>query len=506
MKKIILSAGIVIAVNNIICYSQNYLNNAPAYYIDGIRNTEAFYGSTARSAGMAGAFGALGGDLGGVSVNPAAIGVYRSSEFSFTPDLSSLNTTSTYLGNKTDNNDYKFNFDNIGLLLNLNSKSSNGWLNMNFAFGYNKLNNFTNSFIIDGTAVKGSSLSSLANEFLNNSNGTRPENLDPYSERLAFDTYIIDTVRGSKASGNYSYYSPFNNILLHQNQLYDISGTSGEYFFGIGANYNNKFYWGITMNIVSGFYNEDFTHTETNVDNDTVSFDYFQYFKNIRTNSTGLNFKIGAIYKPLDVLRLGFAFQTPTMSRIHQEFNSWMMSVKKNGDFYVSYPTDIEGNYIPSAVDNFSFTSPLKAVGSIALTNKLGLLSLDYEYINYNAMNFSNGDNPTDIQASNEANKKGLKATSNLRFGGELRLGSLYLRAGYGIYGSPYAGSEINKDANTNIISGGIGYRLNNLYIDFAYTKLNRTEKYYMYQDVNLQQATLKTSDDSFMATVGLRF
>ena len=40
---------------------------------------------TSRYMSMAGAFGALGGDMSAVSQNPGGIGVYRSSELSFTP-------------------------------------------------------------------------------------------------------------------------------------------------------------------------------------------------------------------------------------------------------------------------------------------------------------------------------------------------------------------------------------------------------------------------------------
>jgi hypothetical protein len=35
---------------------------------------------------MAGAFGSLGGDFASVSQNPAGLGVYRSSEFTITPE------------------------------------------------------------------------------------------------------------------------------------------------------------------------------------------------------------------------------------------------------------------------------------------------------------------------------------------------------------------------------------------------------------------------------------
>ncbi|MFR8081338.1 MAG: hypothetical protein ACLU6Z_06525 [Odoribacter splanchnicus] len=50
---------------------------------------------TARSAGMAGAFGALGGDLSTLSSNPAGIGVFRKSEISITPSLNFANTKAT---------------------------------------------------------------------------------------------------------------------------------------------------------------------------------------------------------------------------------------------------------------------------------------------------------------------------------------------------------------------------------------------------------------------------
>lgn len=56
---------------------------------------------TARSAGMAGAFGALGGDLSTLSSNPAGIGVFRKSEISITPSLNFANTKATDYSPKT---------------------------------------------------------------------------------------------------------------------------------------------------------------------------------------------------------------------------------------------------------------------------------------------------------------------------------------------------------------------------------------------------------------------
>ena len=46
-------------------------------------STQDYYG-TARSIAMGNAFTALGGDMGGISINPAGSGVYRYSEIAFT--------------------------------------------------------------------------------------------------------------------------------------------------------------------------------------------------------------------------------------------------------------------------------------------------------------------------------------------------------------------------------------------------------------------------------------
>ena len=57
---------------------------------------------TARFMSMAGAFGALGGDLSTLNQNPAGIGVYRSSEIGVTVDFDIQSVTTQ--GNFKDNN------------------------------------------------------------------------------------------------------------------------------------------------------------------------------------------------------------------------------------------------------------------------------------------------------------------------------------------------------------------------------------------------------------------
>jgi hypothetical protein len=363
------------------------------------------------------------------------------------------------------------------------------------------LNTISSSYSIEGD-ISRANPTSLTDEFLyyaNKSGGTDPNNLDSYWERLAFDAYVIDTVPGAP---KYTYNSPFTGINLSQKHNVNINGSTGEYYFAYGANYNHQLYIGASINVISSYYSEEFTHTEYN--NDTVSnMDYFSFSHNITTTATGFNFKIGAIYRPNDMFRIGFALHTPTVTKVYQEANSRIYSQMIDGTYY-----SINSNYneIPSAIDEYIISSPLRAVlGGAVMFQQIGLISFDYEFVDYRTIHFSDGNNPDQLQLSNDANKNMFKAANNIRMGGELKLSSLYLRGGYAYYASPYASSESNKDASTSIYSGGIGYRDSNFSIDLTYSLSDRSDKYYMYTE-NGSATNLNTKLSNFALTAGFRF
>src|ERR1035437_2627599 len=77
--------------------------------VDALRYSQIFPGGTARSISMGGAFGALGGDFSCLSMNPAGIGLYLRNEFTFTPSIMDMRSSSTYLGQTMDASKYNFN-------------------------------------------------------------------------------------------------------------------------------------------------------------------------------------------------------------------------------------------------------------------------------------------------------------------------------------------------------------------------------------------------------------
>ena len=92
---------------------------------------------TARYMSMAGAFGALGGDLTAVNKNPGGIGVYRSSDVGITLnlDLQTVDASSQGLATKTSQT--KFNCSNFGYVgaLRLSSETMPF---INWGFSYNR--------------------------------------------------------------------------------------------------------------------------------------------------------------------------------------------------------------------------------------------------------------------------------------------------------------------------------------------------------------------------------
>ena len=149
----------------------------------------------------------------------------------------------------------------------------------------------------------------------------------------------------------------------------------------------------------------------------------------------------------------------------------------------------------------------MRALAGVALQiRKVAIISVDYEYVNYSMSRFSNASDNYDYYAENQGIKDILKSASNIRVGAEYRINNVYLRGGYSYYGSAFKSTEINNNLNYNGLSFGIGMRQQNFYFDLAYSSLSGSSKYYMYNDANLQPASIATAKNTFVATIGFKF
>lgn len=156
----------------------------------------------------------------------------------------------------------------------------------------------------------------------------------------------------------------------------------------------------------------------------------------------------------------------------------------------------------PQGLYTFDLTTPLKLIGSAAFViGKSGLISADYEMVDYSKARLRPS---IDFTNENQRIQDKYKNTSNLRLGGEYRFGQISLRGGYGIFGSPYK-SNVN-DGKGSLVSFGLGYRTSDYFVDCAYTSYSMTENYYLYGVDIANSASLKTTNNMFMVSFGLKF
>jgi hypothetical protein len=487
MKNLTILITAILFSSNI--YSQLYL-------LDGQMIGTNTYGSSSRNVALGGATTALGGDLGSISQNPASIGVFRTGEFSFTPQFSGINSSNTYLNEKKTANKYDFSLGNLGVVFNYNTGNDVDWVSFNFAMGYNMINNLTDNYSFHGNT----SNTSLLNEFVNYAN-TTPINLplDAYREGLASDLRVI-------LNDDLGFYSPYDNQNIEQTHYFKREGNSKDYYFGLGANYNHKLYIGGTVNIRSSNYEEKTSHTEFEPTYD--DFKSYTFNKTYTTTSNGYSANIGLIYRPIESIRLGASLHSPIISKVNQQMNTNMIV---DGETY--YPENAYGETLDAAEDNFFVSTPWKAeLGAAYMFLQHGLISFDYEFTDYRDMNFSEGDYPNNIDYANTQSTAIFKATHNIRVGAEARMGSTYLRGGYALYQSPFASTNLDVDGKSHVISdksiysGGIGFKGNGFFVDFTYSYATKNEWYKMYDDINLSNAKMYVTAGTFMTTVGLKF
>ena len=468
---------------------------------DALRYSQRFFGSTARSISMGGAFASLGGDFSAIGYNPAGIAVFRSTEFTVTPAFSMDDISTRYLGTSRNDSKYNFGLSNLGFVASFNKEGQTGWVGTNLGLGYSRHNNFGRNQVIEGVNFN----NSMADYFMDGPYGAAgfyPDDLEPFWERLAFDTFIIDTVPGIPTS----YETP---VMLGQTQreIIKTSGNTGEWLFSFGANYSHKLFIGATFGIESVDFTKNSNYTETD-DLDLSDFGSFRFSRNLNTTGTGYTFKAGVVYKPGETFRFGAAVHLPTFYTLTDEYGHEMESWFDNGQYYRAVPTTVQGNEIGPRVKEYSLTTPFRLIGGLGfmLPGQLGVISLDYEYVDYTAMRLRETDGGYDFYDENQVIQSVYRPTGNLKAGAEFRLGQFMVRGGYAWYGSPYASDQINSDSGFSSYSAGVGFRERNFYIDLGYVRTMQDQHYFLYDYDGMESALGMGTNNRFLVTFGFRF
>ena len=467
--------------------------------IDAYRYSSNDLSGTARGQAMGGAFGALGGDVTGVAINPAGIGIYRSSEVVANMSLASPLTG----GNTHQQSNTKFGFDNLSYIA-YYPLVSGSMLSLNFGFNYNRTKSFNQTY----NASRPEMQTSLTDYMALVTNGTNHTMWDgrptkelfnntniPWLGILAFDGFLINETLGTSDG--------YESILNHGERVKPAlkvteSGRVENYDFTVGSNIANKFYWGTTVTItdlsylMKSSYKEDFL-------GEGGGFELTNY---LETKGSGFQVKAGMIFRPTEVLRIGLSYHSPVWYSMTDYYSALLIP---NG-----IPND-KGGFAgetetpPNKFYNYQLRTP--GTWTLSLAAVLGtqaVVSLDYENKNYAAMNLKDDRGyDSDFKDANSFIGEDYKRTSTIRAGLEYRFTPQFSgRLGYAFAQNPYSDNlqEIGKtivtagtvphftlSGDVNYLTAGFGFRFTpQFYADFALVYRSQKDNFYYFPPVDV--------------------
>jgi long-subunit fatty acid transport protein len=480
------------------------INVSSQVLTDAVRYSLLDVGGTARSVGIGGAIGALGADFSVLSTNPAGAAAFRRSEFTFTPTLELSSVDATLRDNNTNtDNKTNFNFNNIGVVFS-GSPLSSKWRTAVFGIGVNRMANFHQNIYYEG-----STFGSITDRWWELAGTTPDGQLDQFEAQVALDAgalydydpqlgYLTDFLDDAELPGSF---------LVDKSQQIKRKGSINELVFTYAGNYDEKLMIGATLGVPILNYEETKTFRETDDSDRVPFFDELEFTEKLKTKGSGINFKLGLIYRLSQMVRLGAAIHTPTSFGLEDTFSTDLSYRYEDGNGIQRLEASS-----PEGTFEYRMRTPWRFIGSGGvIIQKQGFLSAELEYVDYtNAkLNFNSTSDPGDKAREEEVNGEintQLKSALNIRFGGEYALESYRLRAGYSLMASPYADIEETNGS----LSLGAGYRGEGFFIDLAYKRLTSNSEYrpYLLSESNIdieQQIDIKDIRNRFMLTLGFK-
>ena len=437
---------------------------------------------TARYVGMGGAMTAIGGDPTAVLDNPAGLGLYRRNEIAISLDETIDRTQQ--LDSEDAYQRTRFAAPQVSAIWAWgNPHKQRGVIYSNFMFSANRLANFNRDIVVKG---QGMGLVETICNITNDMGGLSENNLQnkPWDNVeigwlsiLGYEAYLINPIDDNQ-------WEPAVNFIDGSLSITE-SGTADQYTLSWASNINNQWYVGLNLNIPTLSYTKRISLQET----DRIHSAELKSMYHL--SRVGVSGSIGLIYRPIQSLRIGASFQTPTVMSL---------SVQTEGDMY----STVDGNKYEiltpeSGVINTQMTSPLRT--SVSVAGQLGdraLLAVQYDY----------------------AHSAEMEDVHTLRVGAEAQAyRGLFLNAGY-VYESSFIKedpiwmlgyNEIRTDmdyrytAHSQYASMGFGYRGDGLVAQIAYQYRWQTIHQYA-SEMQVLPFEVGTQTHRIVATLAWRF
>ena len=465
---------------------------------------QSYPNGSARIQGIGGSQISLGGDISNAYGNPAGLGMFNRSVFSMSLGLDFLNSDANYLGTTTPDSKANFNIPNIGAVIYQKGHADDQIKSGALGITLNRTSSFNNRTSYSSR----NNTSSILDYFLDYAQGIDADifydsyNYEyDYPEALAVRTQLIfpssdiDSVNGFDDEYITDIYG-----LPKQSQTIETSGSMNQLSIGYGANYDDVLFFGGNIGITSINYQVESTFNESSfIYGDTTyinPLNSLTYEERLTIEGGGINAILGVIYRPIDQIQIGGTFATPTYYTIEDKFDRSLFA-----DYVVFDDQYAESNIILS---NYNLTTPLKLSGGMTyFVGNSGFISADVEMINYGKSKLSSQDFST--AEDNQLIRNKLSKSVNYRIGGEYRYDIFMIRAGYAHYD---LGSNGIYKGSRNLISGGLGIRINKYNFDLAIINSSTSSSYspYQFYDGSGPVAEIKNNITSGVITFGVNF
>lgn len=480
---------------------------------DAIRYSNENIQGTARFNALGGAFGALGGDLSAIAINPAGSAVFLDNTMAVSFVAYNKNNQNTYFNSTVENSFSDFDINQVGAVFVWDTRDENSnWKKITLGINFNSQNNFNNEFFIEGTNSQ-----SLGEFFLNAAQGIPLDLLQLRSDESISDLYaFLGETEGTSAQNaflgyqafiinpvedipsNISYISNYGTGNFNQDYALASRGYSGKYTFNLSTQYKDQYFFGINFNAHTIDYRHTTFLTENNANsNSSIKRIYFE--NNLAVLGNGFSMQLGGIAKLNEKIRIGVTYDTPTWFTISEETTQYLESsrVEDENSFSISI-----NPRIINVFNNYRLISPGKiAVSGAYIFGKSGLISLDYSYKDFGSIKFKPS-SESYFQSLNESISNSLRGASTIKLGGEYRFQQLCFRGGFHYSETPFRDTSILDELFG--YSLGLGFNFENYHLDLAYIRTEQNSSNELFNSGLTSRYTSIENQNNFILTLGI--
>ncbi len=345
--------------------------------------------------------------------------------------------------------------------------------------------------------------SSITDTFLPSSPSPLPNDdgsftFDRRLTTLAFDAGAIefDPNRADSPTNDFiQAVRPGSNTNVEQREDLIESGGLYDTSFGGAIEVAPDVMLGGAFTVAFGSYSFDRIYEEVDVNNthtgsqyDVIlgdgavlsGFDALRYEQGIEADLTGFGARFGASAKPVDQLRVGVSFATPTYYTVTETFGTRIETFFDEG-----------GSLAAGAIDDNAFEYEVRTPWRVSAGAEFNLgpfnLAGDVEVIDWSTLNFTAEGAGLEVERDIDRQIRELDVTVNSRVGASFAIDALTVRGGTAFQPNP---DDTGPRSDRTFFSGGLSYTFDSqLTFDFGWMQERFTDEFVAYGTTEVPDA-----------------